>query len=106
MKSKFSVQLKLTMLAGAVIAGGQALAAGQPAEVASSMAAGRPYVSTEMLVQFRSGASAAEKRAVSTLIGARPLQTLRSGLARGDLEGELQLVHVPSAIGVARAMQA
>ncbi|MES2682267.1 MAG: S8 family peptidase [Pseudomonadota bacterium] len=106
MKSKFSLQLKLAVLGGAVVLGGQALAAGQPAEVAASMAAGRPYISTEMLVQFRSGASAAEKRAAAALIGARPLKTLRSGVSRGNVEGELQLVQVPTAIGVAKAMQA
>ncbi len=106
MQRKFATLLKWAAMASAVLSSSQVLAAGQPRLVNDSMAAGRPYVSTEMLVQFRPGASALEKQAALRSIGASPLQTVRSGLARGDLQGELQLAHVPAAIGVARAMQA
>lgn len=107
MKIKKTTLLKWAAAAGStLLLASQAMAAGQPRLVEASMAAGRPYVSTEMLVQFYPGASAQQKQAALKAVGASPMQTVRSGLQRGDLQGQLQLAHVPAAVGVAKAMQA
>ena len=97
--------LKVILTAASLLLTGQAAAGGQPRKVEASMATGRPYRSSEMMVQFRVGATEQQKQAAMKAIGALSLRTVRSGKVRGDLQGELQLTQVPSAIGVAKAMQ-
>ena len=104
MKISKTTFLKWAAAGSSLLLAGQVLAAGQPRLVEASMAAGRPYVSTEVLVQFFPGASAQQKQAALKAVGASSLQTVRSGTQRGDLQGELQLAHVPAAVGVANAL--
>jgi subtilisin family serine protease len=57
----------------------------------------------EVLVQFRSGASAADKARARARVGAQYGETIAARAARRDSKGDLELAHVPPGIAVAAA---
>ena len=95
---------KLAVLSIAVISAlglAQAAAAGgRPDLVNAGLAAGKPHMAGELLVQFKPGASAAQRNAVMKGLGASRLETIRG--ARGNIE----LVRLPAGLAVAAAVRA
>ncbi len=81
-----------------------AAAQGRPDLVAQSMR-DRPFVGGQMLVQFRRGASDADKDTVVRGLGAQVVDDVRLGSARNDGKGDLQLVRLPVGLAVAAAMR-
>ena len=81
-----------------------AVAQGRPDLVAQSLR-DRPFVGGEMLVQFRRGASDADKDAVLRGLGARIVDDLLLGSARNDGKGDLHLLRLPVGLAVAAGLR-
>lgn len=81
-----------------------AVAQGHPDLVVQSMR-DRPFVGGEMLVQFRRGASDADKDAVLHGLGARIVDDVLLGSARNDGKGDLHLLRLPVGLAVAAALR-
>lgn len=88
-------------IAGLTMLSPAALAAGRTDLVLAGLDQGRAYVSAELLVQFKSGASASERASALRGGAAGVLETLRSGR-----DGELVRVSVPSGMALATAIRA
>ena len=81
-----------------------AVAQGRPDLVAQSMR-DRPFVGGEMLVQFRRGASDADKDVVLRSLGSRVVDDVLLGSARNDGKGDLHLLRLPVGLAVAAALR-
>ena len=81
-----------------------AAAQGRPDLVAQSMR-DRPFVGGQMLVQYRRGASDADKDIVVRGLGAQVVDDVRLESARNDGKGDLQLLRLPVGLTVAAAMR-
>ena len=93
----------LTLLAALI--SGPALAGGRPDLVAKSLAdPARQHVPTEVLVQFKAGATAAGKARALGKVQGRAAETIAQG-APGSGKGELQLVTLPPGQTVKDALQ-
>ena len=93
----------LTAAILAVLGVSTASAGGRPELVLQGLQAGRAHQADELIVKFRDGASAAQQVAVRQGLGARKVDTVRSGSAR---RGETALLKLPAGVGVAVAVQA
>ena len=93
----------LTLLAALI--SGPALAGGRPDLVAKSLAdPARQHVPTEVLVQFKAGATAAGKARALGKVQGRAAETIAQG-APGSGKGELQLVTLPPGLSVKAALE-
>ena len=79
---------------------------GHANQVRASLQAGRDLVPNELLVQFRPGASEAEKERALARIGAAPIEVVARASRRPDPKGDLELVHYPLGLAIAQAMGA
>ena len=101
-----SYRFRNAALTGAILAVlgvSTASAGGRPELVLQGLQAGRAHQADELIVKFRDGASAAQQVAVRQGLGARKVDTVRSGSAR---RGETALLKLPAGVGVAVAVQA
>ncbi|MDB5968230.1 MAG: peptidase in kexin sedolisin [Hydrocarboniphaga sp.] len=87
MKSKLQSKLLLVTLlaAAASTISLSAAAAGRPELVKASLDAQRPYITGELLIQFKAGTAAADKAAALKPVGGNVLQSLVKG-GRGQLD--------------------
>jgi subtilisin family serine protease len=77
-------------------------AAGRSDEVLAGLAAGLQHTPNELLVQFSAGASAADRHAIRSGLGASKLETIRGA---GQGKGELELMRLPPGLTVADAVR-
>ena len=80
-----------------------ATAGGRPDLVANGLRAGVPHQQSELLIQFKAGASSADQAAVTRGLGAQKIKTVRGA---GSGRGELSLFKLPANVGVADAVAA
>lgn len=80
-----------------------AMAGGRPDLVAQGLKAGVPHQPSELLIQFKAGASSSEQAAVSRGLGAQKTKVIRGA---GNGRGELSLFKLPANVSVADAVAA
>jgi subtilisin family serine protease len=98
--------LSLAAVVAATVAAGSALAQGRPDLVAASLRdASRQHVPTEVLVQFRAGATESAKGAALGRVGGRVADDVLMGPQRRDGKGDLHVVSLPPGLSVAAAMR-
>ena len=97
---------KLALALLAAIATSPAFAGGRPDLVAKSLAdPARQHVPTEVLVQFKAGATVAGKARALAKVQGRVAETVIDQNARRDGKGELQLVTLPPGLSVKAALE-
>ncbi len=79
-----------------------ATAGGRPDLVANGLSAGVPHQQSELLIQFKAGASAADQAVVARGLGAQKIQTVSGG----NGGGELSLYKLSAGMSVADAVDA
>jgi subtilisin family serine protease len=90
---------------GLMAAAAAAQAGGRPAEVQAGLAAGLDHEAGELIVAFHPQASAAARAKALARVGAQPAGLIRAASAR-EGKGDVQLMKVPSAVALARAIDA
>jgi len=88
---------------GLIAAAAAAQAGGRPAEVQAGLAAGRDHVASEMIVAFKPQATAAARAKALARVGAQGIGLIRAASAR-DGEGDVELMRLPSAVALSRAI--
>jgi subtilisin family serine protease len=106
MKSVF----RTTVLAAATLAAlgtaTSAVAGGRPDLVARGLAEGRPHVSDQLIVEFRTGASESDKQRAMRRVNGERAQMLARGNRRIDVGGDLELLNVRGQAAIADAIAA
>lgn len=106
-KSRFlrfvSFSAGLTFLA-LILASGAARAQGHP-EALQALVDGRPHIPGELIVQFKAGASPAEKARGLDRMAASIEETLLAASQRWDGRGDLELLRLPPGLGVQEAIR-
>lgn len=92
-------------IAVAALASQGAVAAGRTDLVYRGIEQGRPYVSGELLVQFRADADDAAKSIALRSVGAQRIEMIRSGARRGAMKGDLELVRLPTTFATKAAIR-
>lgn len=95
-----------TLAAAIVLALGvisPAEAAGRPDLVQRGLKQGKPHVFNEVLVKFKDGVTASDRRAVRQGLGASELRTVRANRRNG---GDLVLMRLPMGVTVSTAVSA
>ena len=95
-----------TLAAAIVLALGvisPAEAAGRPDLVQRGLKQGKPHVFNEVLVKFKDGVTASDRRAVRQGLGASQLRTVRANRRNG---GDLILTRLPMSVAVSTAVSA
>ena len=106
MKSPFARKTLAAILCSAsLLLIGGAHAAGRPDLVQASIAAGREYVPSEMLVQFRTGVTDDDKERALARLGASRDRVIMAAMRRADAKGDLELVTLPRGLLIASAVR-
>ncbi|MES2858938.1 MAG: S8 family peptidase [Pseudomonadota bacterium] len=102
-RCKSAVLSAAVLIALGLSATATATAGGRPDLVANGLRAGVPHQQSELLIQFKAGASASDQAVVRGGLGAQKMQTVRGG---GNGRGELSLFKLPAGMSVAEAVEA
>ena len=102
MKTINTVVAGLGLIAAAAAATAQA--GGRPAEVQAGLAAGLDHEAGELIVAFHPQATAAARSRALARVGAQPARLVRAASAR-EGRGDVQVLKVPSAVALARAIE-
>ncbi|HLF95544.1 MAG TPA: S8 family peptidase [Methylococcaceae bacterium] len=108
---KFTRSTLSIALAGMLSAAAQPLLAApgnnaQPLETTRPFPAEARFVPGQLLVQFKPGASAAQRQRARSAVGAQPEETVTTPLMREQGAGELELVSLPPGLAIAAAVGA
>ena len=94
MKSAFRTTLLAAATLAALGAASSAVAGGRPDLVAKGLAEGRAHVADQLIVQFRAGATEADKQRVMRRVNGDRAEVLARGNRRIDIGGDIELMNL------------
>ncbi|TNJ32893.1 S8 family peptidase [Arenimonas terrae] len=94
MKSAFRTTLLAAATLAALGAASSAVAGGRPDLVAKGLAEGRAHVADQLIVQFRAGATEADKQRVMRRVNGDRAEVLARGHRRIDIGGDIELMNL------------
>ena len=104
MKSILRTSALTAATLAALGAASSAFAGGRPDLVAQGLSQGRPHVADQVIVQFRPGATEADKQRAMRRVNGDRAETLARGRSRIDLGGDVELLNVRGQARIADAI--